>query len=178
MTSERADLALLTVALDQAADLLGRVGDEQLTLPTPCADWSVTELVDHLVNTPTMFTTIMRGEEPDWGAAPPHAGADREARFRTAGDSLVEVWGSTGDGDQPSPLSWQLAELAVHTWDLASALDEPTDHLDPDVAERGLAFMQAGLTDENRGPVFAPEQPAPPDADAYTRIAAFAGREV
>ena len=48
----------------------------------------------------------------------------------------------------------------------------------PRSAERGLAFMQAGLTADNRAPVFAPEQPAPPDADAYDRIAAFAGREV
>ena len=46
------------------------------------------------------------------------------------------------------------------------------------MAERGLAFMQAGLTADNRAPVFGPEQPAPPDADAYTRIAAFAGRAV
>jgi hypothetical protein len=38
--------------------------------------------------------------------------------------------------------------------------------------------MRQGLTADNRGPVFAPEQPAPPDADAYARIAAFAGREV
>jgi hypothetical protein len=52
------------------------------------------------------------------------------------------------------------------------------DDLDPAVAERGLSFMQQGLTDDNRGPVFGPEQPAPPDADAYTRIAAFAGRQV
>jgi len=50
--------------------------------------------------------------------------------------------------------------------------------LDPDVAERGLAFMQASLNDDNRAPAFHPEQPAPPDADAYTRIAAFAGRKV
>ena len=44
------------------------------------------------------------------------------------------------------------------------------------MAERGLAFMSQGLTSENRGPVFDPEQPAPADADAYARIAAFAGR--
>ena len=86
MSSEPADLALLAVALDQAADLLGRVGDEELSAATPCADWSVSDLVDHLVNTPSHFTTIMRGEEPDWGAPPPHVGADREARFRAAGD--------------------------------------------------------------------------------------------
>ena len=178
MTSQPADLALLTVALDQAADLLGRVGDDQLESPTPCTDWSVSELVDHLVHAPTVFTTIMRGEEPDWGAAPPRAGSDREQRFRAAGDELVAAWGSAGDGDEASPLDWQLAELAVHTWDLATALDQPTGDLAPDVAQRGLAFMRQGLTPENRGPVFAPEQPAPTDADPYARIAAYAGRTV
>jgi uncharacterized protein (TIGR03086 family) len=178
MTSEPSDLALLAVALDQAADLLGRVGDDDLSAATPCTEWTVGDLVDHLVNAPANFTTMMRGEQPDWGAPPPHVGADRETRFRTAGDGLVEAWRSGGDGDQPSPLDWQLAELAVHTWDLATAVHEPTDDLDPAVAERGLSFMQQGLTDDNRGPVFGPEQPAPPDADAYTRIAAFAGRQV
>jgi hypothetical protein len=38
--------------------------------------------------------------------------------------------------------------------------------------------MQANLTDDNRGPVFGPGQPAPDGADAYQRIAAFAGRSV
>jgi hypothetical protein len=38
--------------------------------------------------------------------------------------------------------------------------------------------MQANLTDDNRGPVFGPEQPAPDGAGAYQRIAAFAGRSV
>ena len=141
-------------------------------------------LVDHLVNAPSVFTTIMRGEEPDWGAAPEHVGADAERRFRAAGGELVRAWKDVnGDADRasrtgpdPTPLAWQLAELAVHTWDLATALGEPTADLDPEVAERGLAFMRQGLTAENRGPVFAPEQPTPSDADAYARIAAFAGR--
>jgi uncharacterized protein (TIGR03086 family) len=178
VSSDPADLALLAVALDQAAGLLGRVEDGRLTASTPCADWSLGDLVDHLVNTPSVFTTIMRGQEPDWGVPPPHVGADRAARFREAGDDLVEAWRATDEGDQPSPLAWQLAELAVHTWDLARALGSPTGELDPAIAERGLSFMQAGLTADNRAPVFAPEQPAPPDADAYDRIAAFAGREV
>ena len=168
MTSRPADLALLAVALDQAADLLGRVGDDQLASPTPCTDWSVSELVDHLVNAPSVFTTIMRGEEPDWGAAPPHVGSDREQRFRAAGDELVAAWRlrPADRATSASPLDWQLAELAVHTWDLATALDEPTDDLDP---RRGRARprLHAGRVSraENRGPVFAPEQPAPPDAD-------------
>ena len=178
MSADPADLVLLEAALEQAADLLGRVSEDQLAAPTPCADWTVGDLVDHVVNTPSVLLTIMRGDELDWGAPPPHVGADREARFRAAGADLVETWKATGEGEQPSPLAWQLAELTVHTWDLARALGESTGHLDPEAAERGLAFMQAGLTADNRAPVFAPEQPAPPDADAYTRIAAFAGREV
>jgi hypothetical protein len=36
--------------------------------------------------------------------------------------------------------------------------------------------MQENLTPENRDPVFGPAQPAPEGADAYRRIAAFAGR--
>jgi Mycothiol maleylpyruvate isomerase N-terminal domain len=112
MTSEPADLTLLGVA-DQVADLLGRVDDDMLDGPTPCADWTVGGLVDHIVRAPVVFTTIMRGEEPDWSSAPPRIGPDRVARFREAADGLLEA-----------------------------------------------------------------EQPAPPDADAYTRIAAFAGRHV
>jgi uncharacterized protein (TIGR03086 family) len=181
-----AELGVLSVAVDQAAGLLARVPESRLDDPTPCTEWTVGRLVDHLVNTPSVFTTIMRGEQPDWGAAAEHVGADRERRFRAAGDELVRAWtGLNADADRasrtdtdPTPLAWQLAELAVHTWDLATALGVPTGDLDPAVAERGLAFMSQRLTSENRGPVFGPEQPAPADADAYARIAAFAGRRV
>jgi hypothetical protein len=70
------------------------------------------------------------------------------------------------------------AELAVHAYDLATALGRSTTDLDPEVAEAGYAFMSSSMTDDMRGDAFGPEQPAPPDADAYQRIAAFAGRPV
>jgi hypothetical protein len=70
---------------------------------------------------------------------------------------------------------WQTAEVAVHTWDLVRATDQDHD-LDPEVAERGMAFMSAGLTDENRAPAFGPEVQVPGDAPVYVRLAAVAGR--
>ncbi len=70
------------------------------------------------------------------------------------------------------------AELAVHAYDLATALSMATADLDPEIAETGFAFMSSSMTDDMRGNAFGPEQPAPADADAYQRIAAFAGRSV
>jgi uncharacterized protein (TIGR03086 family) len=176
MTAAPVDLSLLTVALDQAGEVLGRVPEDRLDASTPCSSWTVGELVDHLVNAPAQFATMLRGDQPDWVAAPPHVGTDREQRFRAAGEDLVAAWQTVGHGEQPATLDWQLAELAVHTWDLATALGESTGELAPEVAERGLAFMRSGLTDDNRGAAFGPEQPAPAGGDAYARIAAFAGR--
>ena len=83
------------------------------------------------------------------------------------------------ENPDPQPgIDWQCAEIAVHTWDLATALDRSTATLDPEVAEHGRAFMLASLTDDIRAPAFGPELPAPEGVDAYTRIAAFAGRPV
>ena len=55
-------------------------------------------------------------------------------------------------------MDWQTAEFAVHAWDLARAIGY-AGRLDPEVAERGLAFMTASLTDESRGGAFGPAVP-------------------
>ena len=65
----------------------------------------------------------------------------------------------------------------MHTWDLAARDRAARAPLDDEVAERALAFMQQGLTDENRGPVFGPARSVADDAPAYDRLAAFAGRD-
>jgi len=173
--SERKSLDVLHSGLDQVDSLLSAVGPDDLDRPTPCKDWSVGVLVDHLVETPRKFASMTRGEDVDWTAPTPHHD-DPLAAYRQHADELRAALAATPDAP-PGP-DWQCAEIATHTWDLATALDKPTADLDPDVAERGLAFMQASMTDDQRAPAFEPEQPAPPEADAYARIAAFAGRPV
>jgi uncharacterized protein (TIGR03086 family) len=66
--------------------------------------------------------------------------------------------------------------MAVHTWDLVRATGMRIG-LDPEVAERGLAFMAQGLTEDNRGEAFGPAVEVPDDAPVYERLVAFAGRE-
>lgn len=178
MTNRDDQLAVLTRGLDQAATLLGSVSDTDLAGPTPCEEWTTAELVDHLVAAPAKFARMVRGEEVDWSAPTPHVGDERADTFRTSADDLMDAWRGVADGDAPIGPDWQSAEIAVHTYDLATAIGHPTSALDPEVAARGLEFLQANLTPDNRSPVFHPEQPAPADADAYQRIAAFAGRTV
>ena len=83
---------------------------------------------------------------------------------------------AAGDGAFPEGMA--AAELAVHTYDLSAALGRSTAGLDPEIADVGRAFMTSSMTDDMRGDAFGPEQPAPADADAYQRIAAFAGRSM
>ena len=63
----------------------------------------------------------------------------------------------------------------MHSYDAGLDPDDPDVR---EVAELGLEFMQANLAPEMRKGAFGPEQPAPPGAGAYDRIAAFAGRHV
>jgi hypothetical protein len=97
------------------------------------------------------------------------------AHFRSHADDLLHHWHGQPD-DQVAQADWQSAELGVHTWDLVRALGRPMP-LDDEVAERGLAFMQQGLTDDNRGEAFGAPVDVPDDASAYDRLVAFAGRD-
>lgn len=164
-------------ALEQLADLLGTVDHDALERGTPCTEWTVGDLVTHVLAAPSRFARLSRGESVDWSAPGPPAADDPARAFRSHTEELLTAWREVGGPKQPV-LDWQCAELAVHTWDLATALGRSTGDLDPQVAERGLAFMETNLSDEGRGRGFGPPQSAPDDADAYERIAAIAGRSV
>jgi len=168
------DTTLIARGLDQLVSLLGDVTPDQADRPTPCSDWTVADLAAHVVSTTEQFAVMARGGQPDWGAASTPTN-EPAAALRRHADDLVEAIGAS-DGAFPDGMA--AGELAVHTWDLATALGRDTDELDPDVAEAGHAFMSQSLTDQMRGAAFEPEQPAPDGANAYERLAAFAGRQV
>src|SRR6266536_3058757 len=136
------DASVLRRALEQLAGLLDELDRDMLLGPTPCQQWTVQDLVDHIVAAPAKLARMLRGESIDWSAPTPAAGNEPARAFRS----------------------------------LAAAVGRSTGDLGPEVAARGLAFMHATPTENNRSPAFGPEQPAPAGADAYQRIAAFAGR--
>lgn len=168
-------VVVLSRALDQAGDALTTLRAEDLDKPTPCRDWTVRQLAGHLTAAPEHFLQMARGEEVDWSATPDVEDGHWAEHFRSRADDLIHHWHARGDDEAPQA-DWQSAELAVHTWDLLRGAGRSMP-LDPEVAERGLAFMQQGLTADNRGEAFGPPVEVEPDAPAYERLAAFAGRD-
>ncbi|GAA3524924.1 hypothetical protein AFL01nite_14410 [Aeromicrobium flavum] len=165
---------VISGALDQTHALLKGVPADAWDAPTPCSDWSARQLADHLVNLPAQFATMAKGEQVDWSAPTPHHD-DAAGTFRRHADDLLAAL-EAHEGSVPEGM--MAGEFAIHGWDLASALGHDRSGFDPEVAETGYAFMSQALADEQRGQAFAPAKPAPDGADAYERLAAFAGREV
>ena len=165
--------SIVTRGLAQVGALLGAVTPEDVGRPTPCSAWTVADLSDHIVNSVAGMATMARGGEPDWGTSTHHD--DPVSALQPEGAALVDALAA---GESAFPEGMAAAELAVHAYDLATALGKTTADLDPEVAEVGHAFITSSMTDDKRGDAFGPEQAAPTDADAYQRIAAFAGRSV
>jgi uncharacterized protein (TIGR03083 family) len=175
MDTTRDDLSALDRGLTQLGTLVGSVQPADLDRPTPCTNWSVRELLAHVVQGPASFAASVRGGDPDWSAGS-ELPDDWSATFAAHADDLRAAWTENAD-KEPGP-DFQTAELAVHSWDLATALGRDIGSLDPVVAERGWDIMSVALTPENRGKVFQPEREAPDGAGPYERLAAFAGRKV
>jgi len=77
-----------------------------------------------------------------------------------------------------SSFGTDLAELAMHAWNLVKATGQQAD-LDPVLAEHALSWSRQILRPEFRGPgqAFGPEVPVSPDAPIYQRLAGWFGRD-
>lgn len=184
-------LVYLSQVLDLAGSLIEGVQPEQAGLPTPCRSWDVRELVAHLVNDTSQFTAAAAGGRPDWDAPAAGIGNDWAGAFRAGAGELRTAWRQAGDLSQEIDLpigrvpksfvaSQQIAEFAVHSWDLATATGQRADF--PAAAcDAALAWARSALLpqfrgDEANGMAFGPEVPVSGDAPAEDRLAAFFGR--
>jgi len=173
---DQVGILALQRALTQAADLLDGVTEADLERPTPCTEWDVRRLANHVIAAPRVFVTMLQGAPPGWNGREDytvHLGQE----LRTRGNALINLWRETSAETMADP-DWHAAEIAVHTWDLAHALGRSTAELDQSVAQRALVAMDRILGPVRKGRAFADARSAPEGSDAYTHLAAYAGREV
>lgn len=124
---------LLEQGLDFFTAVLTRLGDDDWERPTPCAGWTVRDLLGHLVTSVRVAVSIMQAEQPTW----PEVARPGDL---VEGDP-VQFWLSTAtqardvlrDADlervMDTPLGRTVADglsipvidLYVHAWDAGAA---------------------------------------------------------
>lgn len=165
------------------------VQPRQMSNPTPCTEWDVRALLNHLVglNRTIAAAAATGGPMPDWPAD--LVGDDPGAAFADAATAADAVLRAPGALERSYPMPWggmtgtslasvTLLDLLLHAWDLAKATGQPAT-LDPQLCERALAMGHGMMRDEYRGPgkPFGYEIPIGDDAPACDRLAAFYGRD-
>jgi uncharacterized protein (TIGR03086 family) len=197
MTSDPVDQ--LATALDATEHVITAVRDEQWAAPTPCPEWTVRDLVSHMVTSNHAFVRILSGAPARAPGSPapdaPASGlADVPDRglveaYRDSAGALLAAFRQPGVLDRihtvpigPVPgiaaLHLRITEVLVHGWDLARATGQHAQFPE-DLAEQELAFSRRKLGDIPAGRTpFGPPQPVPDDAPAIDRLVALLGRNV
>ena len=174
----------LSRALRVVGDLVTGVGPEQWSAPSPCTDWNVHQLVNHLVAVNLTIASLLSGQVlPERGLD--HLGDDPAGAYRASGATLRAAFdqpgildrsfrGSLGTATGEELLQSRLYDLLAHGWDLAQATGQPAV-LPEDLAAQALTFARGQLSTQPRTGRFGPAQPTTDDAPAIDRLVAFLG---
>ncbi|MFC9608091.1 TIGR03086 family metal-binding protein [Streptomyces niveus] len=176
---------LLEAAAADALPVLRGVRDDQLTLPTPCVEYDVHGLLDHLFQVITNFQALAGKGESDFGTAPEHLAADRRERFAAEIDRLIEAWaapgaedGLTGAMNMPARTvgAMALGDLTVHSWDLARATGQPYEPDAAVVRMLGVEFVALAPTARSMN-VFGEPFAVAGDVTPFEYLLAETGRD-
>jgi uncharacterized protein (TIGR03086 family) len=177
--------ALLTDAVMWTASTLPAAVDADPTLPTPCHDWTLVDLLLHMDDALEAFHEAAGGHvSPPIPRHPATPGALVE-RLRFSACLLLDAWArpvpdSVSVGELPLPTTLLLdaaaLEIAVHGWDVAVTTGGPA--LPDSLAGRLLPVVDAVVDAADIGPGrrFASTPPLPPAAPLSAVLLARVGR--
>jgi uncharacterized protein (TIGR03086 family) len=178
----RARYARIAADLDRRVGMVRRLDWNSMT---PCEDWSVRDLLAHVVDTHRRVLAALKDEPAD--DVTEHE--DIVAAWREANAGISAALADDVTALFPVRFFGNEAEFAVlvgnllctdtliHTWDLCQAAG-----LEDTLDEAAVAQAQAVLEsfgDSIRAPgAFGPEIPAPSSATPQDKLMMFAGRKV
>jgi uncharacterized protein (TIGR03086 family) len=175
-------VASLDLTFAHAGAVIAGVRPEHLDAGTPCAEWSVRELLEHMIGVVDGIGHAVAGDEPSAFTL----GDDPAAQFAASSTASMAAWRSPGVlereiDSRPGPMPGRmlaginLLDTAAHTWDLAVATGQPPE-LPESVAVAALEAREQIVTAELRPGRFDPEQAVPEGASPTDRLTAFLGR--
>jgi uncharacterized protein (TIGR03086 family) len=155
----------------------GAITDDQWDTPTPCSEWVVRQVVDHVVSAQGRFGAMLGADVPEEATWP----EVRDAMTAALADDSVLARTVTvpGLGDLSGRQILEICtyDLLIHTWDLARAIGAD-ETLPPDVVVPCHAWLQ-GLPVEilRSSGRFSDAVDTEAEADEQARMLAFAGRK-
>jgi uncharacterized protein (TIGR03086 family) len=174
---------------DATGTVIARIGEEQWHLPTPCDEWDVRQLVNHLASENLWVRPLVDGKTIDEvgdAFAGDVLGDDPLGAYRRSVAEADQAFAEAGAMERPVAVSYgpvpgavfaghRLVDLVVHGWDLAVATGQDRD-LDPELVEACLADVEPQAEMLASSGYFGTPQAVPDDADAQTRLLALLGR--
>jgi uncharacterized protein (TIGR03086 family) len=175
-------VALFEWATTHAANVMSGVSPERLTDATPCADWNVQQLIDHMVGGTDYLQAALAGEPP------PARTARTVEDYRVGLDQLRTGLRAPGalEGTCMSPLGFEwpvghavagtFMDTLIHTWDLATATGQDAT-LEPELVDACIAMFLPDMPERGRASgLVGPAVHAPEDASPQDRLLAEMGR--
>lgn len=173
--------------LDQLGPLLDAtvagISPDQLDASTPCSEYDVRGILEHMIGGATLFTGAFQGTEPGEppladplpAFAPTIGGLFDSMRAPGALDGTIQA--PFGEVPRATFAQYVVLDGIVHGWDLATATGQPYDPPDELVAA-ARAFAEQALDPMRDGTTFADATEAPADATPIEQLAACTGRKV
>ena len=165
-----------------ASEIIAGVKSSQLGDSTPCSEWNVQTLIEHLVGGTGMASGSLSGAGPE---APPQ-GTSHAAAFDAGAAKVLDSAKAPGAMDRtiPSPigdmpggqfLAAFFMDTLIHGWDLAKATGQNT-HLPEDLAETCYAMFGPSADEMRKSGVFGPRVEVADDASTQVKLLGALGR--
>jgi len=176
-------------ALAATRVVVAGIGDDQWSLPTPCSEWNVRELVNHIVTGNFWAAELGSGKtiaEVGDRLDGDVLGDDPLAAYDASAEVAAAVFSAPGAMEAPCAVSYgpvpgeiyaghRLLDVLIHGWDAASATGQDT-HLDPGLVEACWEVVEPQAELLVASGMFATDVDAPPAADRETALLAVLGR--
>lgn len=167
-------------------DHVRAVRPDQWDAPTPCSEWTVRDLVNHLVYENLWTVPLLAGstiEEVGDQFEGDEVGDDPAAAYESASEAAVAAITANGALDGTVHLSygdeaaleytWQLfTDHLVHGWDLARAIGAD-DRLDPELVQACALWFARHEDDYRAAGAIGPRPDVTPGDDQARLLAAF-----
>jgi uncharacterized protein (TIGR03086 family) len=178
-------IADLELAFNNTERLVRGVRPDQWGAASPCAGWTLRDLVNHITWVIEMLGAAARGEAPPHSPTDDVLGADPVAAYTRATQSTLAAWKERGTaGTVQLPTRELPAEVAfninvidpfVHGWDIAECTGQEAD-LDSELCADMLAFAEIIAAPGSRTDNFGPVVDVDADAPVADRLVAYLGR--